>query len=166
MSSDLRLDSVMKSIDVFGRLAFGGQCVAAMAMIAAPLLFVVACIIPFVVWHDNHASAIGVWLGGWAVAIATAAAGIGLGVFSWRWSGDWITEWPGYAVAFGIATVANAINAYLLTSTPVPIYGSFAMTIAAAFVAGMLVAGNLGGMRVLPDQREERERQRAIARRR
>ncbi|MDP9236135.1 MAG: hypothetical protein M3P30_01825 [Chloroflexota bacterium] len=167
MNSDLRLEAMMKSIDVYGRLAFGGQCVAAMAIIAAPLIFVVACILPFVLWgDDNHAGAIGAWLGGWAAAIGTGAAGVALGVFSWRWSGDWITEWPGYAVAFGIAGVANAVCAYLLTATPVPIYGSFAVTIGAAFVAGLLVAGHLGGMRVLPDQREELERQRAIARRR
>lgn len=166
MSNELRIDDMLKSIDVYGRLAFGGQCVAAMAMIAAPLLLITASILPFAIWGDNHREAIAVWLGGWVLALVVGAAGVGFGVFCWRWSGDWITEWPGYAVAFGIATVANAINAYLLTSTPVPIYGSFAMTIAAAFVAGMLVAGNLGGMRVLPDQREERERQRAIARRR
>jgi hypothetical protein len=167
MSSDLRLDSVMKSIDVYSRLAFGGQCVAAMALIAAPLIFIVACIVPFVLWgDDNHAGAIAAWLGGWALAIGTGAAGVGLGVLSWRWSGDWVTEWPGYAVAFGIAAIANLITAYLLTSTPVPVYGSFAVTIGAAFVAGLLVAGHLGGTHMLPDQREERERQRAIARRR
>src|SRR5258708_11106430 len=104
MNSDLRLEAVMKSIDVYGRLAFGGQCVAAMAIIAGPMIFAVACIVPFVLWgDDNHAGAIGAWLGGWALAIGTGAAGVGLGVFSWRWSGDWITEWPGYAVAFGIA---------------------------------------------------------------
>src|SRR5437870_433410 len=128
MNSDLRLDSVMKSIDVFGRLAFGGQCVAAMAIIAAPLIFVVACLLPFVLWSDSHVGAIGAWLGGLAVALGTGAAGIALALVSWRWSGDWITEWPGYAVGFGIAGVANAVCAYLLTSTPVPIVGSFAMT--------------------------------------
>ena len=164
MNNDLRLESVMKSIDVFGRLAFGGQCVAAMGMIAAPLLFVTACVVPFVIWNDDRGGAIAVWLGGWIGAIALAAISIGLGVFSWRWSGDWITEWPGYAVAFGIAGVANAAEAYMLTATPVPIYASFAITMSAAFAAGLLVAGHLGGMRVLPDQREER--QRAIARRR
>jgi hypothetical protein len=85
-------------------------------------------------------------------------------VFAWRWSGDWITEWPDYAVGFGIAGVANAVLAYMLTSTPVPVYASFAAMMAAAFVAGCLVAGHLGGMRVLPEQREQR--QRAAARRR
>jgi hypothetical protein len=35
---------------------------------------------------------------------------------------------------------------------------------AAVFVAGLLVAGHLGGARVLPEQRQER--QRALARRR
>jgi uncharacterized integral membrane protein len=60
--------------------------------------------------------------------------------------------------------VANAGIAYMLTSTPLPIYASFLIAAAAAFVAGVLVAGHLGGMRVLPEQREER--QRALARRR
>jgi hypothetical protein len=164
MNNDLRFDSMMKSIDVFGRLAFGGQCVGAMAIIAGPLIFIVACVLPFMIWHDNHVGAIGLWLGGWLLAVAVTAAGVAFAVFCWRWSGDWITEWPGYAVGFGIAGIADAINGYLLTSTPVPIYGSFLMTMAGAFVAGLLVAGHLGGMRVLPDQREER--QRAIARRR
>ncbi len=162
--NELRLDTVMKSIDVLGRLAFGGQCIAAMAMIAAPLLLITASIVPFVIWGDDHGRAIAVWLGGWALAVAVGAAGVALGVFCWRWSGDWITEWPGYAVGFGIAGVANAVCGYMLTSTPAPIYVSFLATMAAAFVAGFLVAGHLGGMRVLPEQREER--QRALARRR
>lgn len=166
MNGDLRLDSVMKSIDVFGRLAFGGQCVAAMAIIAAPVLFVVACIAPFVIWDDSRGEAIAAWLGGWALAIVVGAAGVAVGAFCWRWSGDWITEWPGYAVAFTIAGVADGAAAYLLTSTAVPIYGSFAITMAGAFAVGLLVAGHLGGMRVLPDQREELQRQRALARRR
>ena len=160
MNSELRLDSLMKSIDVFGRLAFGGQCIAAMALIAAPLIFVTACVVPFVVWHDNHGEALLLWLGGWAVAIAVGAAGVGLGVFCWRWSGDWITEWPGYAVAFAFAGIANAALAYMLVETDVPIYGSFLATMSALFAAGFLVAGHLGGTGVLPQQR------RALARRR
>ncbi|MBI5283651.1 MAG: hypothetical protein HY874_01015 [Chloroflexi bacterium] len=162
--NDLRLDSVMKSIDVYGRLAFGGQCVAAMAMIAGPVLFITACIVPFAVWGDDRGAALLYWLGGWALAIAVGAGGVAFGAFAWRWSGDWITEWPGYAVGFGIAGVANGAIAYMLTSTPVPVYLSFAAAMTAAFLAGCLVAGHLGGMRVLPEQREER--QRAIARRR
>jgi hypothetical protein len=164
VSNELRIDAVLKSIDVYGRLAFGGQCVAAMAMIAAPLLLITASIVPFAIWGDDHGEAILVWLGGWGLAIGIGAAGVALGVFCWRWSGDWITEWPGYAVAFGFAIAADAALAYLLTSTPIPIPASFAIAIAAAFAAGALVAGHLGGMRVLPEQREER--QRALARRR
>ncbi len=161
MNGELRFDSMMKSIDVLGRLAFGGQCVAAMAIIAAPLIFVTACIVPFYVWgDDNHGWAIALWLGGWGLALAVGAAGLGLGFFCWRWSGDWITEWPGYAVGFGIGAVANAITAYMLVATDVPPYASFLVTTAAAFAAGLLVAGHLGGMGVLPEQR------RALARRR
>ena len=161
MSGDLRFDSVMKSIDVYGRLAFGAQCVAAMMLIAAPLLFVTAAVLPFAVWGDNHEEAILLWLGGWAVAVAVAAGGLALGVFAWRWSGDWITEWPGYAVAFALAAAANSALAFMLTSTPLPGAASFAIAIGATFALGFLVAGHLGGARVLPEQR-----QRALARRR
>jgi hypothetical protein len=164
MSNELRIDAVLKSIDVYGRLAFGGQCIAAMAILAAPMLLVTASIVPFAIWGDDHSEAILVWLGGWTLALAVGAIGIGLGLFCWRWSGDWITEWPGYAVGFGFAIVADSALAYMLTSTPVPAYASFLIAAAGAFVAGVLVAGHLGGMRVLPEQREER--QRALARRR
>src|SRR5437868_14991734 len=79
MNSELRLDSLMKSIDVFGRLAFGGQCIAAMALIAAPLIFGTGCVVPFAVWHDNHGGALLLWLGCGGVAMRAGDAGIGLG---------------------------------------------------------------------------------------
>ncbi len=163
MSGEIRLDSMMKSIDLLGRLAYGGQCVAAMALLAAPLIFVTAAVLPFVVWHDNHAEAVLLWLGGWLLAVVVAVAALAFGVFCWRWSGDWITEWPGYAVAFAFAGVANAVLAFTLIATPVPAYLSFVATMLGAFVAGFLVAGHLGGTRVLPEQRQ---RQRELTRRR
>ncbi len=162
--NEIRLDAVMKSIDVYGRLAFGGQCVAAMAMLAGPALFVTACVVPFVVWGDDHAAALVYWLGGWALGIGVGAAGLGVALFAWRWSGDWITEWPGYAVGFGIAGVADVLIVCLVVLTQVPAYASVLVSMAGAFVAGLLVAGHLGGMRLLPEQREQR--QRAAARRR
>jgi hypothetical protein len=167
MSSEIRLDQVMKSIDVYGRLAFGVQCVAAMAIIAGPILLIVATIWPYYHWDDEHLRAFLAMLGGWALAVTVTVAGMGAGFIAWRWNGDWITEWYGYAVGFGIAGVANAVLAVLLTSTPVPIYGSFMLTAGAAFVAGVLVANRLGGSRVLDRQFEARQRgQRALARRR
>jgi len=164
MGSDLRLDVVMKTIDVYGRLAFGGQCIAAMAMVAGPLLLVTCSIVPFYVWDDNRVEALTYWLGGWALAVGVTLAGAAFGAFCWRWSGDWITDWPGYVVGFGIAGVANGVLAYMLTSTPVPVYLSFVAAMAAAFAAGALVAGHLGGMQVLAETRQQR--QRAVARRR
>ena len=118
--NELRLDDVMKKIDVYGRVAFGAQCAAAMAMIAGPLVFVGACVLPFLLWGDDHGEAIVAWIAGWALGIGTGAGGLGIAVFAWRWSGDWITEWPGYAVGFGIAAAADALLAYLLFSTDVP----------------------------------------------
>jgi hypothetical protein len=163
MNTELRLDQVMKSIDVLGRLAFAGQCVAAMAIIAGPVLFVVASVLPFVVWEDNRGEALLIWLGGWLLAVAVTGAGVVLALFCWRWSGDWITEWPGYAVGMAFGAAADGALAYLLVATPVNVYLSFAATMAAAFVGGSLVAGHLGGARVIPEQRQ---RQRALARRR
>jgi hypothetical protein len=166
MSSEVRFEQVMRSIDVYGRLAFGAQCVAAMAMLAGPLLLVTASVWPYYYWDDAHTRAVLVMLAGWVLAVAVTAVGLGLGFAAWRWNGDWITEWYGYAVAFGIAGVANTALGLMLTSTPVPVYLSFTVAIAAAFVAGALVANRLGGSRVLDRQLEERNAQRALARRR
>lgn len=163
-ANDLRLDEVLQRIDVYGRLAFGGQCVAAMAILAAPVLFVTCAIIPFHMWGEDRGDALVYWLGGWALSLAVEASGIAFAVFCWRWSGDWITEWPGYAVGFSFAAAGLGVLAWMLTSTPVPVPLSFAATMAAVFVAGLLVAGHLGGARVLPEQRQER--QRVLARRR
>jgi hypothetical protein len=156
MNGDLRLDAVMKSIDVYGRLAFGGQCVAVMAIIAAPLLFLTASILPFFLWDDSRAQALAVWLGGWAVAAGAGVGGVAFGLFCWRWSGDWITEWQGYAVAVAIGGAGIVALTLALTQTGLPIYVSFMLTIAAVFVAGFLVAGNLAGARLLPEQRRRR----------
>ncbi len=156
MIADISIEQVMKSIDVLGRLAFGGQCVAAMAILAGPALFIAAAIVPWFLWSDHRGEAIGTWLGGWLLAAGITAGGVALGVFCWRWSGDWITEWPGYATGFGIATVASLVLAYLLTSTPLPIPGSIAMTTGGAFGAGCLVAGHLAGTRVLDETRHQR----------
>src|SRR5262245_3874149 len=106
MTSDLHLDEVLRRIDVYGRLAFGGQVVAAMMMLAGATPFIAWSIIPFCLGDDNRAEAVLYWLGGWALGIATLAGGIVLEVFCWRWSGDWITEWPGYAVGVTIAVIA------------------------------------------------------------
>jgi hypothetical protein len=164
VNSELRFEEVMQRIDVYGRLAFGGQCVAAMAMIAGPTLFVTASVLAFTV--DERGAMLFYWLGGWATAVGLVAGGIVLGVFCWRWSGDWITEWPGYAVGFAIAAAANGALAWMLTSTPVPIPASIAITAGGAFAIGCIVAGNLAGTRVLIEQREQRTPSRTIARRR
>jgi hypothetical protein len=166
MSTELRLDELLRRIDVYGRLAYGGQVAAAMAMLAAPAIFIVASILPFVLWDENRGEALFLWLGGWLLAVLTEAGGIALGFFCWRWSGDWITEWPGYAVGFAIAAIANAVLAYLLTSTPIPIPASFALAIGTAFAVGFVIAGNLAGTKVLAEQRERRLRHRELARRR
>jgi hypothetical protein len=164
VTSELRIDEVLRRIDVYSRLAFGGQVVAAMAMLAAPALFVVACILPFALWGDNRGQALFYWLGGWLLAVVTEISAIAFAFFCWRWSGDWITEWPGYAVGFAIAIVADLVLAYMLTSTPVPVPASFAIAIGAAFALGILIAGNLAGVQVLSEQREQR--QRSLTRRR
>jgi hypothetical protein len=106
--ADLSIEEVMRSIDVFGRLAFGGQCVAAMWMIGGPLLFVTAAIVPFFLWESNRGEAVFYWLGGWALAAGLTIGSAAFAAFCWRWSGDWITEWPGYATGFGIAAEAGA----------------------------------------------------------
>lgn len=155
---------MLRRIDVYGRLAYGGQVVSAMAMFAGPAIFITACILPFALWDDNRGEALFYWLGGWVLAIATGAAGVGFAFFCWRWSGDWITEWPGYALGFAVAGIADLGLAYMLTSTPIPVPVSFALAIGLSFALAVVVAGNLAGAKVISSQREER--QRSAARRR
>ena len=162
-SADLTVEQMMKVIDVYGRLAFGGQCVAAMGMLAGPALIVTATIVPFFVWDDNRGEAIGIALGGWMLGIALAVGSIAFALFCWRWSGDWITEWPGYATGFAVAAIACGVLAYLMTSSPVPIWLSVMVTAAGAFTTGVLVAGHLAGTQVLAETRHQRP---ATARRR
>lgn len=164
--NELRLDDMMKKIDVYGRVAYGAQCAAAMAMLAGPAVVVGAFIVPFVVWQDDVLPALLWLLAGVAIGVGVAAGGLGIAVFAWRWSGDWITEWPGYAVGFGIAGVADVLLAYLFFLTNVPGLLSLIITVAAAFAVGCLVAGHLGGMHVLPQQREHRHGRRSVAARR
>lgn len=163
MGSDLTIEEMMKVIDVYGRLAFGGQCIAAMGMLAGPMLFITCTVLPFVLWGDDRGEALFFWLGGWALAIAITLGSVAFAVFCWRWSGDWITEWPGYATGFAIAGAACALLAYMMTSTPVPVYVSIATTVGGAFAAGFLVAGHLAGTQVLSATRQQR---RVVARRR
>lgn len=160
MNGELRLDAVMKRIDVYSRLAYGGQCVAAMALSAAPALLIAASVAPWLIWDEDHGKALSVCLAGIAAAIVVGVLGGLFGAFCWRWSGDWITEWPGYALAFLFAAIANVVVAYMLTSTALPVPITFAFAMAAVFGAGFLVAGHLGGTRVLPGQREGRPRSR------
>ena len=151
---ELTLEQVLKRIDVYGRLAYGGQIVAVMAMIAGVALFVTTSIVPFMLWDDNRGEAIFYWLAGWLTAIGLIIGGVLFAVFCWRWSGDWITEWPGYAVCFAIALAANAALAWMLMSTPVPIYVSIAVTAAAAFAVGFAIAGHLAGTQVLEETKQ------------
>jgi hypothetical protein len=163
VNSDLPIREMMKRIDVYGRLAYGGQIVAAMAMIAGLALFVACAVLVFTRWNDNRAEALTIWLGGWALAVVIAIGGIAFALFCWRWSGDWITEWPGYALGIGIAAAADGVLAWMLTSSPVPIPLSFVIVAGAAFLAAFLVAGNLAGTQVLESTRSG---QRALVRRR
>ena len=145
----------MKSIDVYGRLAFGGQCVAAMAMIAGAAAARHGVHRP--VRHLGRqprrgARGLARRLG--CSASASRAAGVALGVFCWRWSGDWITEWPGYAVALRHRRRRRRRRSPTCSRRrPSRSTRRSPSRSAAAFVAGLLVAGHLGGMRVLPEQR-------------
>jgi hypothetical protein len=85
------------------------------------------------------------------------AGGIALAVFCWRWSGDWITEWPGYATCVAIAVLALGLLSWMITSTGIPIVGSFAIAAGAAFIVGSAVAGHLAGTQVVEETRHHRQ---------
>ena len=66
-------------------------------------------------------------------------------------------------MGFAIALAANALIAYLITSSPIPVYVSIVVAAGGAFAVGFVVAGNLAGTQVLEETRQIRQ---PVARRR
>ena len=96
---------------------------------------------------------------GWAMgaglilAIGLVVGGVAFALFCWRWSGDWITEWPGYAVCGAVALIANIAIVYMMMSTPIPVYVSIVVCAAGAFLLGFAIAGHLAGTQVVEETR-------------
>ena len=136
-------------VDVVGRVAYGGLCIAGMAGVAIPVLVLVGAIggIMYLV-DDDGMKALAVWLGAWGAAALAGGLLAAIIYAAWPLASDWITEWQGYAVAFLIGAAGLGLLALLLFAITVPLYLAIIVPLAATFCVGFAVAGLLPGAKV------------------
>jgi hypothetical protein len=153
---------MIRRIDPIGRTAFGGLCIAGAAAVAAPVLLVVGAVGGVVfVTNGDVVYAIAYWLLAWAMAVFSAGLAVGIFFTAFPLSSDWITEWPGYAVALALGAATVALMALLLFPVPAPIYVAVIVPLLLCFGGGFGVAGRLAGLKA-PSARPRRR----LARRR
>jgi hypothetical protein len=139
---------VIRRIDPVGRLAYGVLCIAGMAALALPVLVVAGGVAGiFIAAGGDGTKGLAVWLLSWASAAFAALLFLAIFYTMWPLASDWIVEWPGYAVGFGIAGASLTAMALLLFVAPVPLYAAVLGPLAATFVAGFAVAGRLAGLK-------------------
>lgn len=139
---------MIRRIDPIGRAAFGALCIAGAAAVAAPVLLLAGAIgaISFGASGDVL-YAIAFWLLAWAMALFSAGLALGIFFSAFPLSSDWITEWPGYAVALALGAATVALMALLIFAVPLPLYAAVILPLLLCFVGGFGVAGKLAGLR-------------------
>ena len=136
---------MIERIDLVGRVAYGVLCIAGMAGVALPVLFVAGIAGGFMF---DGGKALAVWLGSWGAAVFAAGLFTGIVYAAWPLAADWIMEWPGYALGFAVGGAGLGLMALLLFAVEAPLYISVPVPLAATFAAGFAVAGWLPGARV------------------
>jgi hypothetical protein len=146
------------------RAAYGVQVVAAMYFFGglALLFLAVWAGVKVGILDGDALKGVAYWLGGWAAGLATMALSAGVALFAWRYSGDWVTEWPGYVTGVVAALLGLGLLFWLVFGTDLPLLLAALIPAGALFVFGFGVADRLGGQRAP----SARPRPRAAARRR
>lgn len=139
---------MIRRIDPISRAAFGALCVAGAAAVAAPVLLLAGAsgAIAYGTTGDV-VYAIAFWLVAWAFALFSAGLALGIFFSAFPLSSDWITEWPGYAVALALGAATVALLALLIFAVPMPIYAAVILPLLLCFIGGFGVAGRLAGLR-------------------
>jgi hypothetical protein len=139
---------VIARIDLVGRAAFGLLCIGGMAGVSVPVLAAAGAAggIVFAAQGDGT-KALVVWLAAWAAAAFAVALFVAIAYAAWPLASDWITEWPGYAMGFGVGGAGLALMAALIFLTPVPLYAAVPLPVVATFTVGVVVPGRFLGLR-------------------
>lgn len=137
---------MFRHIEPVARAAYGIQTLGVMGFYCGLILFVAATVIAVDAGTDAEwARFAGYWLGGWALGLAITLVGGATAFFFWRYSGDWVTEWVGYAVGLTAPVVAIGLLAALWFGSELPRYLAVIVPAAALFVFSFGVAGHLAG---------------------
>lgn len=142
-------------LPVVSRAVFGALCIAGMAGVALPVLFVAGIVGVFI--HEGG-KAIAVWLLSWAASAFSALLFCVIAYTMWPRASDWVLDWQGYALAIGIGAAGLAAMAVLIFASPLPLYVSVLAPLGGTFLTGFAVPGRLLGLRRPAEARAARRR--------
>ena len=155
---------MIRRIDPLSRAAYGVLCVAAMSLLAIPVLGTVGVVGGAIIALDGNGDrALAVWLGSWAAAVFAFLLFFTMAYLFWPLASDWIIEWPGYVTALTIGACGLAFMAFLVFVTPWPLAMEVLVPLAVTFLTGFSIPGRFLGLR---RQREPRREPARLARRR
>ena len=132
---------LIRSIQPLARAAFGLQALGAMLVFGGVALVVIGAVGGLLTADEGALGALAFWLIAWGIAALSIAGGVAMALFGWRFSGDWITEWPGYAVGLSLGAAGDVLLALLLFATGLHWSVSLVVALGSVFGAGFAVAG-------------------------
>jgi hypothetical protein len=139
---------VIRRLDPLSRTAYGVLCIAAMALLAIPVLASVGVIGGIAIAADGNGDrALAVWLGSWAAAAFAFALFLAAAYLFWPLASDWIVEWPGYLTALTIGACGLAFMALTVFVTTWPLAMEVLVPLGATFLVGFGVPGRVLGLR-------------------
>jgi hypothetical protein len=155
---------VIRRLDPLSRTAYGVLCIAAMSLLAIPVLFSVGVMGGVGIALDGNGDrAVAVWLGSWGAAFVAFVLFFAMAYLFWPLASDWILEWPGYVTALTIGALGLAGMALSVLLTDWPLAMEVLIPIGATFFVGFSIPGWFLGLRRAP--RSERQVSRAARRR-
>jgi hypothetical protein len=142
--------------EMVSRLSFGVLTLSAMGWLAA------AALVPIALVGAIVYLAMGQWLHALvffiisvALSAVAAAFAFAVGFVGLPFSSDWITEWPAYAIGFGLGAAGCALLPILIFLTPIPAYGAVPLVLLVVGGIAYLIAYRLpvAQPRVVPVRR-------------
>jgi hypothetical protein len=138
---------VIGRLDPLARTAFGGLCLAALALEAVPVLLVVGVLGGVAIaLGGNFDRALWVWLGSWAGSVVAGLLFLLFAYVFWPLASDWITEWQGYVAGFVIGGCGLAFMALFVFITDYPLALEVLVPLVVTFLVGFLFPGRLLGL--------------------
>jgi hypothetical protein len=146
--AEARAAAVIRRIDPLSRTAYGVLCIAAMSLLAIPVLFSVGVMGGIIIALDGNGDrAVAVWLGAWGASFVAFVLFLVTAYLFWPFASDWILEWQGYLLGIIIGAIGLAVMAVFVIISPWPLAIEVLVPLAGTFVAGFILPGRFLGLK-------------------